>query len=119
MVCRRLPQPLLDPLDATSRALLDKATFYVVPNMNPDGSILGNLRTNAAGCQPQPRMAGAIADTSPEVLLVRNKMLETGVDLFLDIHGDESLPYVFVAGTEGVPPTPTPSASWKTSSSTT
>jgi murein tripeptide amidase MpaA len=30
-------------------------------------------------------------------------MLETGVDLFLDIHGDESLPYVFVAGTEGVP----------------
>ena len=31
------------------------------------------------------------------------KMMETGVDLFLDIHGDEGLPFVFVAGTEGVP----------------
>ena len=30
-------------------------------------------------------------------------MQETGVDLFLDIHGDEAIPYVFVAGTEGVP----------------
>ena len=40
---------------------------------------------------------------SPEVLLVRDKMLETGVDLFLDIHGDEALPYVFVAGCEGNP----------------
>lgn len=40
---------LLDPQDPTSRALLDRATFYVVPNMNPDGSVLGNLRTNAAG----------------------------------------------------------------------
>jgi murein tripeptide amidase MpaA len=58
------------------------------------------------------------ADKSPEVQLVR-KDAGTGVDLFLDIHGDESLPYVFVAGTEGVLPTPTPSASWKTSSSTT
>jgi murein tripeptide amidase MpaA len=42
-------------------------------------------------------------ETSPEVFHVRNKMLETGVDLFLDIHGDEAIPYVFVAGTEGVP----------------
>ena len=37
------------------------------------------------------------------MLAVREKMQETGVDLFLDIHGDESTPYVFVAGTEGVP----------------
>jgi len=94
---------LLEPLDATSRALLDKANFYVVPNINPDGSILGNLRTNAAGANLNREWLEPSADKSPEVLLVRNKMLETGVDLFLDIHGDESLPYVFVAGTEGVP----------------
>lgn len=30
-------------------------------------------------------------------------MKETGVDLFYDVHGDEGLPYVFLAGCEGVP----------------
>jgi murein tripeptide amidase MpaA len=42
-------------------------------------------------------------EKSPEVFLVRQKMLEAGVDLFLDAHGDEALPYNFVAGTEGNP----------------
>jgi murein tripeptide amidase MpaA len=32
--------------------------------------------------------------------VVRNKIHETGCDLFLDIHGDEGLPYVFIAGCE-------------------
>ena len=30
-------------------------------------------------------------------------MHQTGVDLFYDVHGDEGLPYVFLAGCEGVP----------------
>ena len=94
---------LLDTQDPTSRALLDRATFYVVPNMNPDGAILGNLRTNAAGANLNREWLNPSLETSPEVFHVRNKMLETGVDLFLDIHGDEAIPYVFVAGTEGVP----------------
>ncbi|MDN0085408.1 M14-type cytosolic carboxypeptidase [Crenobacter sp. SG2305] len=94
---------LLDPQDPTSRALLDRATFYIVPNMNPDGSILGNLRTNAAGANLNREWLNPTAERSPEVLAVRNKMHETGVDLFLDIHGDEALPYVFVAGNEGIP----------------
>ena len=85
---------LLDSQDATARTLLDRATFYIVPNMNPDGSALGNLRTNAAGTN---------LNREWEVFFVRERMLETGVDLFLDIHGDEGLPFVFVAGTEGVP----------------
>ena len=42
-------------------------------------------------------------EQSPEVFLVRNKMDEVGVDLFLDMHGDEALPYNFVAGCEGNP----------------
>ncbi|WP_293762125.1 M14-type cytosolic carboxypeptidase [uncultured Aquitalea sp.] len=94
---------LLDPQDPTSRALLDKATFYVVPNMNPDGSVLGNLRTNAAGANLNREWQAPSAERSPEVLAVRAKMEEVGVDLFLDIHGDEKLPYVFVAGSEGTP----------------
>ncbi|MCP9758596.1 hypothetical protein EGI20_04600 [Aquitalea sp. S1-19] len=94
---------LLDPQDPTSRLLLDSATFYIVPNMNPDGAIHGNLRTNAAGANLNREWNAPSADKSPEVLAVRQKMLETGVDLFLDIHGDEALPYVFAAGSEGVP----------------
>ena len=30
-------------------------------------------------------------------------MEETGVDLFLDIHGDEEIPYCFLSGCEGIP----------------
>lgn len=94
---------LLDTQDPTARALLDQATFYIVPNMNPDGSALGNLRTNAAGANLNREWQSPSSETSPEVYYVREKMHETGVDLFLDIHGDESIPYVFVSGTEGVP----------------
>lgn len=94
---------LLDPQDPTARALLDQATFYIVPNMNPDGVALGNLRTNAAGANLNREWQSPSLERSPEVFYVRQKMQETGVDLFLDIHGDESIPYIFVAGTEGVP----------------
>ena len=94
---------LLDWHDPVSRAILDRATFYIVPNMNPDGAVRGNLRTNAAGANLNREWNDPSSAKSPEVLLVREKMQETGVDLFLDIHGDEALPYVFVAGTEGVP----------------
>lgn len=94
---------LLDDQDPTSRALLDCATFYIVPNMNPDGSFLGNLRTNAAGANLNREWLDPSLDRSPEVYYVREKMQETGVDLFLDIHGDESIPYVFLSGNEGIP----------------
>lgn len=94
---------LLDHQDPTARALLDKATFYVVPNMNPDGAFLGNLRTNAAGANLNREWLEPSIEKSPEVYYVRQKMHETGIDLFLDIHGDEAIPYNFVAGTEGVP----------------
>lgn len=30
-------------------------------------------------------------------------MKETGCDLFIDVHGDEALPYNFIAGNEGIP----------------
>ncbi|PIT18509.1 M14 family metallopeptidase [Snodgrassella alvi] len=94
---------LLDHQDSTARALLDQATFYIVPNMNPDGSALGNLRTNAAGANLNREWLQPSMERSPEVLVVRQKMHETGVDLFLDIHGDESIPYVFLSGNEGIP----------------
>ena len=74
--------------------------LYIVPNMNPDGSYRGNLRTNAAGANLNREWMTPSMEASPEVFLVKNKIMETGCDLFLDVHGDEALPYVFVAGSE-------------------
>ena len=43
------------------------------------------------------------AEKSPEVLAIRNAMDETGVDFAMDVHGDEAIPHVFLAGFEGIP----------------
>ncbi|MBI1834761.1 MAG: carboxypeptidase family protein [Burkholderiales bacterium] len=91
---------LLDPANPIARAILDRAAVYVVPNMNPDGSVRGNLRTNAAGANLNREWMTPSLETSPEVYYVKKKIEEVGCDLFLDIHGDEGLPYVFVAGSE-------------------
>lgn len=93
---------LLDEDDATSRALRGLADIHVVPNMNPDGAALGNLRTNALGVNLNREWAAPSLEKSPEVFHVRQKMAETGIDLALDVHGDEALPYNFIAGTEGI-----------------
>ena len=42
-------------------------------------------------------------ERSPEVLCVRAAMERTGCDFFLDVHGDETIPHVFVAGCEMLP----------------
>jgi len=94
---------LLDEDDGVARALLDSAVFYLVPNMNPDGSYRGHLRTNAVGANLNREWQEPSMERSPEVYLVREKMFETGVDMHLDIHGDEALPFNFVAGCEGIP----------------
>ncbi|MGP4717634.1 M14 family metallopeptidase [Psychrobacter sp. T6-6] len=94
---------LLDSDNATGRQLLEKANFYIVPNMNPDGSVRGHLRTNAAGTNLNREWANPSLDKSPEVFYVIHKMKETGVDLFYDVHGDEALPYAFLAGSQGIP----------------
>ncbi len=94
---------LLDPGDRTARALRKAVTFHIVPNMNPDGSRRGHLRTNACGANLNREWAEPAMDRSPEVYLVRERMQETGVDFCLDVHGDEALPYNFIAGMMGIP----------------
>lgn len=96
-------QRLLDETDTVGRSLLDKVVIRAVPNMNPDGSIRGHLRTNGLGVNLNREWQTPSMERSPEVYLVRERMLETGVDMFLDIHGDEAIPYNFVAGSEGIP----------------
>ena len=94
---------LLDEDDPVSKALLQRCVFYVVPNMNIDGSIAGNLRASASGANLNREWKRPSKRRSPEVFYVRNKMDETGIDLALDVHGDEELPYNFVAASEGIP----------------
>lgn len=94
---------LLEESDATTRTLLQKADIYIVPMVNPDGAVKGNLRANAAGKDLNREWESPDEVTSPEVFHIRNKMDETGVDLNLDIHGDESLPYNFISSIEGIP----------------
>jgi len=88
-------------------------TFYIVPSMNPDGAARGHLRTNACGANLNREWAptgekgsddyyeAPSLERSPEVYHVLKKMDETGVDAFLDVHGDEALPFNFLAGSEG------------------
>ncbi len=96
-------ESLLDEGDSLSQKILSLANFYVIPNMNPDGSFRGHLRTNAKGINLNREWENPSLETGPEVFYTREEMDKTGVDLFLDIHGDENLPYNFVAGSEGNP----------------
>lgn len=93
---------LCDREDSVARLLRQKATFHIVPNMNPDGSLRGHLRTNAVGVNLNREWDAPSMERSPEVFLVRAEMDRTGVDFAMDVHGDEAIPGVFLAGFEGV-----------------
>lgn len=93
---------LLDLSSELTNALLESCDIHLVPNMNPDGSYRGHLRTNAAGRNLNREWAEPSLEHSPEVFLVKEAMTKTGVDFLLDVHGDEALPYCFIAGTEGL-----------------
>ena len=94
---------LIDANDDVARTLREKCTLHIVPNMNPDGSVRGHLRTNAAGVNLNREWADPSAERSPEVLCVRNEMDRTGVHWAMDVHGDEAIPANFIAGFEGIP----------------
>lgn len=96
-------EKLCDAQDPVARSLLSKATVHLVPNMNPDGVYRGNLRVNAAGTNLNREWREPSLEKSPEVYHVVKRMGETGVAMCLDAHGDEGLPYNFIAGYEGVP----------------
>ncbi|HSN98315.1 MAG TPA: M14-type cytosolic carboxypeptidase [Candidatus Nanopelagicales bacterium] len=94
---------MLDQGDPVARALLDKAVLYLVPRMNPDGCARGNHRTNAAGLDLNRQWLSPDRARAPEVHHVREAIAAGGCDMFLDVHGEESIPYVFAYGAEGVP----------------
>jgi murein tripeptide amidase MpaA len=96
-------EKLTDEDDPVARVLRKECTFRVVPNMNPDGSRRGHLRTNAVGVNLNREWHAPSAEKSPEVLCVRNAMDRTPPDFAMDVHGDEAIPANFLAGFEGIP----------------
>lgn len=94
---------LTDPADPWGRKLRQACRFHIVPNACPDGARRGHLRTNAAGVNLNREWAEPSPQRSPEVLAIRSAMDESGVDVAMDIHGDEAIPHVFIAGYEGIP----------------
>ncbi|GAX11924.1 hypothetical protein FisN_8Lh010 [Fistulifera solaris] len=95
--------------DPVVKQVLEMYTFYIVPCMCPDGAVRGHLRTNAAGANLNREWAtkhyyeAPTLERSPEVFWVLRHMDETGVDVFLDVHGDEEIPYNFLSGAEQTP----------------
>lgn len=101
-------ESLIEELAIASPELFEKHTFRVVPNMNPDGTYHGNLRTNKEG-NDLNRMwkqnTITMAD-SPEVFLVHEAMEKIGVNFFMDIHSDEEIPLAFLDEAHLSCPTP-------------
>lgn len=94
---------LTDPASPHARVLKSHFRFHIIPNMNPDGSFRGHLRTNAVGVNLNREWHAPTPERSPEVLCVRDAMDATGVAFAMDVHGDEAIPAVFLAGFEGIP----------------
>ncbi|WP_233897352.1 M14 family metallopeptidase [Tenacibaculum piscium] len=89
--------------DTTIEKLVETCCFYIIPNMNIDGSIAGNLRVNTLGINYNRVWENPNKATEPEVYYCKQKMQETGVDFLLDVHGDEAIPYNFVTSLQGIP----------------
>jgi murein tripeptide amidase MpaA len=96
-------EKLTDEDDPIARVLRKECTFRIVPNMNPDGSRRGHLRTNAVGVNLNREWHAPSREKSPEVLCVRDAMDQTPPDFAMDVHGDEAIPANFLAGFEGIP----------------
>jgi len=98
-----LVEDLLDETNEGSKALLATHCFYIIPNMNIDGSIAGNLRVNTLGINYNREWENPSIEKSPEVYYCIQKMDAVGVDFLMDVHGDEAIPYNFVTSLMGIP----------------
>jgi len=94
---------LLDNGDPVATHLRTIARIHLVPLVNIDGAAGGNLRGNAAGIDLNRQWHAPDPATAPEVAAVLAAMDEIGVDLCLDVHGDETIPHVFIDGCDADP----------------
>jgi murein tripeptide amidase MpaA len=96
-----LLERLADRRDPAVRALLSRADVHVVPLVDVDGAALGHMRTTSTGLNLN--RVWDDPDGSPEVSAILEGMDATGVDLFVDVHADETAAFAFAACSEGNP----------------
>jgi murein tripeptide amidase MpaA len=96
-------EALTDPADPVARVLRRRCRLHVVPNVNPDGSRRGHLRTNAVGVNLNREWDNPTPERSPEIVALLGAIEASGCDFAMDVHGDEAIPQVFLAGFEGIP----------------
>jgi murein tripeptide amidase MpaA len=101
-VAEGLLRRLMDEDDEVVRSLLSRAVLRIAPMVCPDGVELGNMRTSASGANLNRVWDGPDEDT-PEVACLLERIQETGADLFLDVHADESAAFAFAVRSEGNP----------------
>jgi murein tripeptide amidase MpaA len=101
-VIEGLLRRLMDADDEVVRSLLSRSVLRIAPMVCPDGVELGNMRTSASGANLNRVWDGPDED-SPEVACLLERIHETGADLFLDVHADESAEFAFAARSEGNP----------------
>ena len=74
----------------------------IIPMMNPDGVVLGNSRTGAAGKDLNREFRSKNKFLFPEVHMLKNliaKIQETNeIDMFLDFHGHSRKKNMFLFG---------------------
>lgn len=85
-----------------AQELRKRVNFFIVPMVNPDGVIIGNTRTSAAGKDLNRQFLLANRDQYPEVALIKEfaKKLHTkyGAFMYLDFHGHSRKKNTFFYG---------------------
>lgn len=82
--------------------LRERCNIFVVPMLNPDGVVLGNSRTSAAGKDLNREFLSVRRDLYPEVYLMKTLIARLqkkyGVLVFLDFHGHSRKKNTFFYG---------------------
>ena len=68
------------------KMLLNKYTFFIIPNANPDGNIKGNWYTTSQGYNMNRNWFN---NKTKEVKIIKKQLNKHGYDLVFDLHGDE------------------------------
>lgn len=80
--------------EGVQQQLLDNVVLYLAWNINPDGTAMGHMRTNALGANLNREWERPHAAYAPEVAALRDAVDALGgVSLFMDLHADWGAPH--------------------------
>jgi len=83
--------------------LRERYIFKIIPMLNPDGVIVGNYRNTVSGRDANRTWRRPATENSTVVAakeLISAAIARRGVDMFIDIHGHNKKPNVFMYGVD-------------------